>query len=168
MEFKAMLRRVTGAGAAVAAVGAMLMAPVSATAASAPQLQARGTIVNILHASSRVCLSANPDYQVGLAECDGSNAQKWDNFTTGAVGRYRNVAFNACLASDGAKVFLMDRCDTPSSGWTSTSGSPKYIRHGVETTKCLHTNSGSAGKFAYLIDCGEATRWSVLPAETDV
>jgi hypothetical protein len=165
MEFKGIVRKVAGAGAALAAVGAMLIAPVSASAAPDAQLKARGTIVNIKHASSRVCLAANADYQVGLEDCNGLDRQKWDNFTTGAVGRYRNVEFNACLASDGVKVFLMDSCETPSSGWTSTSGSPKYITHGVETTKCLHTNSGSAGKFAYLITCGEATRWSVLKTD---
>jgi ricin-type beta-trefoil lectin protein len=163
MEFKGMLRRIAGAGVALAAVGAMLIAPVSASAAPTPQLKARGTIVNILHASSRNCLSANANGQVGLAECNGLNQQKWDNFTSGGVGRYRNVAFNACLTSDGAQVSIVSDCDTLWSGWTSTSGSPKYIKHAVETAKCLHTNSGSAGKFAYLITCNEATRWSVLP-----
>jgi len=143
MKFTGMLRRVVGAGAALVAVGAMLMAPAAATAAPAAQ-------DNI--------------GEVGLYECNGSAQQKWSNYTTGAVGRFRNLQWDACLASDGAKVFIMKSCDTPSSGWTSTSGSPRYIKHGVESSKCLHTNSGSAGKWAYLINCSEATRWSVLPA----
>lgn len=165
MEFRGIVRRVAGAGVAVAAVGAMLIAPVSATAAPDAQPKARGVIVKILHASSRACLEANNIGEVGLAECNGSNQQKWDNFTSGGVGRYRNVAFNACLAanSDGVVGIVYD-CETLWSGWTSTSGSPKYIKHAVETTKCLHTNSGSPGKWAYLIKCEEATRWSVLAA----
>ena len=165
MKFTGMLRRVVGAGAALVAVGAMLMAPAAATAAPAAQddITAAG-IVNILHASSRNCLEANNIGEVGLYECNGSAQQKWSNYTTGAVGRFRNLQWDACLASDGAKVFIMKSCDTPSSGWTSTSGSPRYIKHGVESSKCLHTNSGSAGKWAYLINCSEATRWSVLPA----
>src|SRR5689334_10865271 len=100
MGFRGMLRRVAGAGAALAAVGAMLIAPVSASAVPDDvQLQARGQIVKILHASSRKCLEANPRGEVGLAECTGLNPQKWDNFTSDGVGRYRNVAFNACLAA---------------------------------------------------------------------
>ncbi|MET9631076.1 hypothetical protein ABZX92_26775 [Lentzea sp. NPDC006480] len=164
MEFRGIVRKVAGVGAALAAAGTMLIAPVSASAASDVQLQARGTIVNIKHASSRNCLAANHLGQVGLAACDGSNDTKWDNFVSGGVGRYRNVAFNACLAADsGGVVGILTDCDTLWSGWTSTSGSPKYIKHAVSTTKCLHTNSGAVEKFAYLITCEEATRWSVLP-----
>ncbi|MFS8104432.1 hypothetical protein LFM09_45730 [Lentzea alba] len=162
MKFKGMLRRVAGVGVAVAAVGSMLIAPASAAPAAQDEVSAAAE-VNILHASTRVCLAGNDKYEVGL-ECNGTAHERWVNFTSKGVGRFRNVEYNACLASDGLKVFLMDRCDTPSSGWTSLPGSPKLLRHAVETTKCLHTNAGTPGRWAYLIDCDQATRWSVLPA----
>ncbi|MFS8104431.1 RICIN domain-containing protein [Lentzea alba] len=144
---------------AVAAVGAMLIAPVPASAA-----QDQGGITKVYriqHEDTRKCLDANSDRKVGLADCDGTSWQDWDNY---APGRFKHLATGLCLASDGAEVFTMP-CGTPSSTWTIPAvapGSPRHIRHGVEATECLHTSSGSPGTFGDLTDCATGTRWYVI------
>lgn len=164
MGFKRMLRRVTGTGAALTVVGAMLIAPVSATAAP-DEIGTSTGWVTIRHASSRLCLTAATSGGAFLLGCDGETDQKWLHFTTaGDIDKFFNEAANACLASDGLKVFLMDDCGTPSSGWLIPGTSPKYVRHAVEKAKCLHTNSGGPEKWGYLNACDLSTRWSILPA----
>lgn len=155
MEFKSMLRRVVGGSAAVAAVGATLMAP--ASAAPAPEGEfGVNALFQIKHPNANNCLD-NGDGDVFLYMCDNADSQQWNNY---APGRFRNDASGLCLASNGVKVFTMD-CGTPSSTWTTTSTNPKLLRHGVKTSKCLTTKSSVAGRFAYMIDCAEATRWVI-------
>ncbi|MDT7782532.1 MAG: hypothetical protein QOF58_951, partial [Pseudonocardiales bacterium] len=164
MEFKSMLRRVAGAGAAIAALGAMLIAPASAstasTASAAPdEVSASSGWVYIRHASSRLCLSAATSGGVFLTDCRGLSGQKWYHFTGESnFDKFANGFDTACLASDGQKVFTMGSCNTPSSRWLIPGTSPKLIRHGVEQTKCLHTNSGGPDKWGYLNSCGDSTR----------
>ncbi|MEV6237265.1 ricin-type beta-trefoil lectin domain protein [Lentzea sp. NPDC051838] len=164
MEFRRLMRRIAGAGAALAAVGTMLIAPASATAAP-DEVSAASGWVTIRHASSRLCLTAAKEGGAFLLGCDGRSDQRWLHFTDGdGVDRFLNDAANACLASNGETVFLMKDCYTPSGGWRIPGTSPKYVRHAVETTKCLHTNSGGPNKWGFVINCDEATRWSFIPA----
>jgi hypothetical protein len=163
MGFKSMLRRVAGAGAAIAALGAMLIAPASAsTASTAPdEVSASSGWVAIRHASSRLCLTAATSGGVFLMDCQGLPAQKWYHFTGESnFDKFANGFDTACLGSNGQEVFTMGSCNTPSSRWLIPGTSPKLIRHGVEQTKCLHTNSGGPNKWGYLANCGDSTRWS--------
>ncbi|KJK45808.1 hypothetical protein UK23_24820 [Lentzea aerocolonigenes] len=161
-----MLRRVASAGAAIAALGAMLIAPASASAAStasaAPDVvSASPGWVYIRHASSRLCLTAVGSGGVQLMDCQDLSAQKWYHFTGESnFDKFMNGFDTACLGSNGQDVFTMGSCNTPSSRWLIPGTSPKLIRHGVEQTKCLHTNSGGPGKWGYLASCGDSTRWS--------
>lgn len=160
MGFKSTSRRAAGVGAAAAAVCAMLIAPSSATAAPAPQGEVGAAAVYyIRHVDlPHNCLTETAEHEVFLLECDNSVDQQWDNYTP---GRFRNVNSKLCLASNGSKVFTM-KCGTPSSTWTTAPTSPKLIRHGVETGKCLTTNTGETWRYGFLVDCGQATRWYTL------
>lgn len=167
MEFKTMLRRIAGAGAALAAVGAMLIAPASASAAPASASAAPDEVsasqgwVYIRHASSRLCLTAATTGGVFLMDCQGRSSQKWYHFTGESnFDKFANGFDTACLGSNGQEVLTMGSCNTPSSRWLIPGTSPKLIRHGVETAKCLHTNSGGPSKWGYLANCGDSTRWS--------
>ena len=112
MGFKSLLRRVAGAGAAIAALGAMLIAPASAsTASTAPdEVSASSGWVAIRHASSRLCLTAATSGGVFLMDCQGLPAQKWYHFTGESnFDKFANGFDTACLGSNGQEVFTMPK-----------------------------------------------------------
>lgn len=158
MGFKRMLRRFAGAAAAVAAVGAMLIAPASAAPAPDGEVGILA-IYNIKHPNTGKCLEATPDLAVRLWDCDDTVEQQWNN---DQLGRFRNGRFapkpGGCLASNGTNVFILE-CGTRSSLWKTSTTNPKLVSLEDEPTKCLHTNSGVAGRFAYLNTCTDSTRW---------
>ncbi|MFS8104434.1 ricin-type beta-trefoil lectin domain protein [Lentzea alba] len=157
MEFKAMLRRAAGGVAAVAASGAMLIAP--ASAAPAPQGEMGVTaLYTIKHPNTGNCLAANLANQVYLAECNDTSSQRWSNDSAGVFRSDLFISPRMCLASNGENVFLLE-CGTDSSQWKTTATNPKLVSLRDEPTKCLHTKSGVVGRFAYMIDCREAARW---------
>jgi hypothetical protein len=83
MELKSMPRRIAGAGAAVTAVGAMLIAP-GVASAEAPY-------INIKHANSpHRCLDANADGDVYTHDCLGNDFQKWHNYSVDGWGKFRH------------------------------------------------------------------------------
>jgi Ricin-type beta-trefoil lectin domain len=164
MEFKGMLRRIAGAGVALAAVGAMLIAPVSATAAPAAQDEVGAAgIINILHASTRRCLDANSAGAVYTHNCNGGNNQKWNNYVVGTSGKFKNVATGECLAAGANSVFTLESCTSNATDWRSTSGSPKWIWN-TPSGKYLHNAGGHGEAVGLKTARADATRWSTLNA----
>ncbi|ANZ42249.1 hypothetical protein BBK82_46280 [Lentzea guizhouensis] len=153
-----MTRRFVGTGAAVAAAATLLLGAASGTAtATTGQQEAAG--INIKHASVRTCLDSNAAGAVYTHNCNGNDYQEWENYTP---GKFRNKATQRCLGSNGNSVFTTANCAAGSTNWTTTSGSPKHIKHAT-TGVCLH-NAGGHGSAVGLAACGSATRWSTLAA----
>ncbi|MEV6442933.1 ricin-type beta-trefoil lectin domain protein [Amycolatopsis sp. NPDC051716] len=165
METRGMARRFAGAGAA-AAFAATLLAGVAtgaqaagaATTDTATQGEFGASAVSrILYASDhRFCVDAWPGDVVQTMFCDGTPTQNWDNYT---AGKFRNVGNGRCLGSDGAVVFTT-ACTSPSTNWTTTSGSPKKFTH-VATGKCMHGYPAAVERVV-VVECSGATRWSTL------
>lgn len=163
MEFRGTIRRLAGAGTAVAAAATLLLGGVSgvATAATGQEgVDAAAAPINILHASTRTCLDSNSAGHVYTLQCNGGRNQQWDNYTP---GKFRNVGTGRCLAgSNGGSAYTTDLCGNAATNWTTTSGSPKKFTH-VLTQFCLHGPGGSP-QAAGLASCASATRWSTLAA----
>ncbi len=158
MEFRGIVRRVVGAGAAGVAVAALLIG--GSGAATANESGAAAAPINILHASARTCMDSNTAGSVYTRICEAGNRnQQWDNYTP---GKFRNVGTGRCLASSGNAVTTLGACSDPRTNWTTTSGSPKHIRN-VQYGICAHNNGGH-GEAVGPAACGSATRWSTLAA----
>ncbi|KOV84970.1 hypothetical protein [Nocardia sp. NRRL S-836] len=163
MEIRGIVRRITGAGAVVAATAAMLLGGVSGAATAntgAGEVTAAVTYLNIKHASARTCLDSNAAGAVYTRVCESGNRnQQWDNST---LGKFKNVATGRCLASTGSAVLTLGACSDTRTNWTTTSGSPKYIKN-VNYGICAHNNGGN-GEAVGPAACASATRWSTLAA----
>lgn len=155
MEFRGMLRRVAGAGAALAAVGTVLLAP-AATAVPADN------IVKILHASTRTCLDSNDQGHVYTLGCPDevpiSQNQKWNNY---APGKFKNLATGKCLAgSNGGSAYTTGDCDNAAVFWHTDGTSPTYIRHDQHPGFCLN-GAGGSPQAVGITSCSSSTRWSI-------
>ncbi|MCG8927384.1 ricin-type beta-trefoil lectin domain protein [Lentzea sp. CC55] len=158
MEFKGMLRRIAGAGMALAVAGAMAIAPASATAAQ--DGVSASTEMRILHASTRACLDSDHLGKVYTLKCNGGLNQRWDNYTS---GKFRNVATNLCLGgarSGGGTLYTFTgECSDPRTTWTTTPGSPRKFRN-AQLGLCMDGPGGSPEGVG-LKDCDAANRWSI-------
>ena len=119
MELRGLPRRVAAAGAALAAAGAMLIAP-GVASAEAPY-------INIKHANSpHRCLDANADGDVYTHDCVGNDFQKWFNYTENGYGKFKHKKTGQCLAGGSSSVFLTT-CTSEVTDWRSDAGQPRYI-----------------------------------------
>lgn len=152
MELKSMLRRVAGAGAAVTAVGAMLIAP-GVASAEAPY-------INIKHANSpHRCLDANADGDVYTHDCIGNDYQKWYNYGVDGWGKFKHKKTGQCLAATTSSVFLTS-CSSEASDWRSDPGQPRYIwnRNG----KYLNNSGGDGEAVGPRTGRTGTSRWLVV------
>jgi hypothetical protein len=158
MELRGIARRLAGAGAVMAFAATLLAGAQAAGADTASQGEVGAASVSrILYASDHsFCVDAWPGDVVNTMLCDGTDTQKWDNYTP---GRFRNVGNGRCLGSDGNVVFTT-ACTSPSANWTTTSGSPKKFTH-VPTGLCMH-GYPIIQQRVVVVPCSLATRWSTL------
>jgi hypothetical protein len=156
MELKGHFIRLTGAGAAIA-FGSTLLVGAATSAQAAPPVYYQVINGN----SSNSCLQAVvPDPKakgnVVLGNCDRSAKQVWT--ITGGI--FRNPASGHCLDGNGADVYMYPCNGGPYQKWTTTSGSPKSIRHDW-STKYLHANGNVRDEVEFRPTIGTASRWVI-------
>ena len=152
MEFRGIMGRVVGAGAAVAAAATLLIAPGVASAA---------TYINIKHANSpHRCLDANASGDVYTADCNGGDNQKWENYASGTSGKFKNKKTGQCLAASSSAVFTTS-CSSNTSDWRSDAGQPRYIWN-TQTGKFLNNSGGHGEAVGPRVGRTGTSRWLVV------
>lgn len=167
MEPKRSLTRLAGVGAAMAFGSTLLVG--AATSAQAEQTQAQAqapqaVLYQVINGNSRnACLQvvdiAHNKGNVTLGTCNGSARQKWEVIDGYFVNKA--VSPHHCLDGNGADVYTFE-CDFDNGfqKWTTTSGSPKSIRHS-QSRKYLHANGNIGENAVFKPSIGTASRWVI-------
>jgi hypothetical protein len=153
MELKGNLIRLAGAGAAIAFGATLLVGGETSAQAATPFYQ----VIN--GNSSNSCLQVNISAGKGnlvLGNCDRSAKQVWT--ITGGV--FRNPASGHCLDGNGADVYTFPCNGGGFQKWTTTSGSPKSIKHN-ESGKYLDANGAVGAEVVFQPTIGTASRWVI-------
>jgi hypothetical protein len=153
MELRGSLIRLAGAGAA-AVFGSALMVGAATSAQAAP---VNYQVIN--GNSSNACLQVNISGGKGdlvLGTCDRSAKQVWQ--ISGGV--FRNPASGQCLDGNGADVYTYPCNGGAYQKWTTTSGSPKSIRH-TQSGKYLDANGQVGAEVVFQPTIGTASRWVI-------
>ncbi|MGW1976248.1 RICIN domain-containing protein [Streptomyces sp. NPDC001889] len=147
-----MFVRLAGTGAAMAFGSALLVgAETSAQAAPVNYQVVNGNSRNAC--LQLVNVSADRKNLV-LATCDRSAKQVWRI----AGGVFSNPASGFCLDGDGADVYAL-RCNGGGyQKWTTTSGSPKSIRHN-QSGRYLHADGEAGDQVVFKPTKATASRW---------
>jgi hypothetical protein len=156
MAFKGMARRINGVGAAVAAAATLLIAPGTAVAGDDVGIAA---VHRITHGGTGRCLDSNSAGSVYTHDCNGTRNQQWDNYAT---GKFRNVATQRCLTSDGSRILTTTNCAAGGTNWATNGTTRTQIRHQT-TGICMHNNGGSSQAVGPA-SCGSATYWTIRSA----
>lgn len=155
MEFRGIIRRVAGAGAAVVFGAALLVG--GATSAQAGPNDFK--IVN--GNSSDACLTVVISGDKGnlyLVRCDGRASQVWHVVN----GVFSNPNSGHCLDGNGADVYTF-RCNGGAyQKWTTTSGTAKSIKH-TQSGKYLHADGDVGNEVVFRSPITSASRWVPLP-----
>lgn len=162
MELKGNLVRLAGTGAAMVFGSTLLVgAAASAQAAQTASVRAPQAVsYQVVNGNnSKACLQVTNAHTgtgtVSLGTCDRSAKQKWE--ISGGV--FKNSATGHCLDGNGANVYTKPCNNGGYQKWTTTSGSPKYIRHTQSKGKYLHAN-GKVGDLAvFKTASGSSSRW---------
>ncbi|WP_434599928.1 RICIN domain-containing protein [Streptomyces sp. A5-4] len=155
MELKGRFIRLAGAGAAIAFGSTLLAgAPASAQAAAPVYYQ-------VINANSRNSCLQVVDVPTGkgnlvLGNCDRSAKQVW----TISGGIFRNPVSGHCLDGNGADVYTFPCNGGGYQQWTTTSGSPKSIKHNW-SGKYLHANGLLGAQVVFQPTIGTASRWVI-------
>ncbi|MEU5180694.1 RICIN domain-containing protein [Streptomyces longwoodensis] len=155
MELKASLTRFAGVGAALACGAALLAGGTAPARAAAVNYQ----VIN--GNSSNSCLQVNISGGKGdlvLGTCDRSAKQVWQ--ISGGV--FRNPASGHCLDANGADVYTFPCNGGAYQKWTTTSGSPKSIRHDWSGTY-LDANGRVGATVGLQPTISTASRWVIDP-----
>lgn len=153
MGLRTHLIRLAGAGAAVACGSTLLVGGATSAQAAAVNYQ----VIN--GNSSNSCLQVNISGGKGnlvLGTCDRSAKQVWQI----AGGVFRNPASGHCLDGNGADVYTYPCNGGAYQKWTTTSGSPKSIRHD-ESGKYLDANGKVGARVVFQPTIGTASRWVI-------
>jgi hypothetical protein len=158
--FRGKIRRVAGAGGAVAFTAGLLVA-------AAPGVQAAEPIYYIRNANnSSVCLTANnttaEKNSVFTTSCVNVATQRWR--ITGGKFTNQSGAKNYCLETEGRTVYTF-RCETSTlQQWTTDSTAKKWIRHNLFDTYCVHSSGATSGReYAQFKLCTQSSRWTFDP-----
>jgi hypothetical protein len=158
MERKGHFTRLAGAGAAIA-FGSTLLDGAATPAQAAPVYYQviNGNSSNSCLQVSGVVLDDPADQgNIVLGNCDRSAKQVWT--ITGGI--FRNPASGHCLDGNGADVYTY-RCNAGGyQKWTTTSGSPKSIKHDW-SGKYLHANGTVGAQVVFQPTIGTASRWVI-------
>ncbi|MEV7867784.1 ricin-type beta-trefoil lectin domain protein [Streptomyces sp. NPDC088124] len=160
MGLKGTFTRFAGAGAALAFGSTLLAgAATSAQAAQTAQAPQAANFQVINGNSSNSCLqvvniSAGKG-NVTLGKCDRSAKQVWQI----SGGFFKNPASGHCLDGNGADVYTFKCNKGKYQKWTTTSGSPKQIKHDW-SGKYLHGN-GKVGSEVVFKPAGQSSRWVI-------
>ncbi|MFJ7059877.1 RICIN domain-containing protein [Streptomyces griseobrunneus] len=153
MELKNSLTRLAGVGAAIAC-GSTLLLGAATSAQSAP------VNYQVINGNSRnSCLQVNISGGKGnlvLGTCDRSAKQVWQ--ISGGV--FRNPASGHCLDGNGADVYTFPCNAGQYQKWTTTSGSPKSIKHN-QSGKYLDANGTVGAQVVFQPTIGTASRWVI-------
>ncbi|WP_405796612.1 RICIN domain-containing protein [Streptomyces sp. NBC_01506] len=162
MELKGKLVRLAGAGAAMAfgstllvGAGTSAQAVETAEAARAPQ----AVNYQVINGNSRnSCLQVvnivDDKGNVTLGKCDRSAKQVWQI----SGGFFKNPGSGHCLDGNGADVYTF-RCNNGGyQKWTTTSGSPKQIKHNW-SREYLDANGSVGAHAVFQPSAGTASRW---------
>nr|WP_052477762.1 ricin-type beta-trefoil lectin domain protein [Kibdelosporangium sp. MJ126-NF4]CEL13817.1 hypothetical protein [Kibdelosporangium sp. MJ126-NF4]CTQ88185.1 hypothetical protein [Kibdelosporangium sp. MJ126-NF4] len=155
MKLKDNLTRLTGAVAAIAFGSTLLVGAASAAQAAAP------VYYQVINGNSRNACLQVMDAQTGegylvLGVCDRSAKQVW----TIINGVFRNPASGHCLDGNGAKVYTKPCNGGGYQQWTTTSDSPKSIKH-EHSDKYLHGTGTVGSQVIFQRTIGEASRWVI-------
>ncbi|MER5351891.1 RICIN domain-containing protein [Kitasatospora sp. NPDC002551] len=151
MELKGNLVRIAGAGAAVALGSTLLVG--GATPAHAV------TYYQVAVYNTNSCLQVNASTVPGnviLGTCDRSAKQVW----TISGGVFTNPASNHCLDGNGADVYTYPCNGGAYQKWTTTSGSPKSIRH-TWSGKYLDASGRAGAEVGFQPTASAAARWVI-------
>jgi hypothetical protein len=156
MGLKGHVIRLAGAGAAITLGSTVLVGAATSAQAATPVYY---QVIN--GNSSNSCLQAvvpdrNAQGNVVLGNCDRSAKQVW----TIAGGIFRNPASGQCLDGNGADVYTLPCNAGDFQKWTTTSGSPKSIRHNW-SGKYLHANGLVGAQVVFQPTIGTASRWVI-------
>ncbi|MFE5096220.1 ricin-type beta-trefoil lectin domain protein [Streptomyces sp. NPDC056638] len=155
MELKGNFIRLAGASAAIA-FGSTLLVGAATSAQAAP---VNYQVIN--GNSSNSCLQVNISGGKGnlvLGNCDRSAKQVWQI----SGGIFRNPASGHCLDGNGADVYTFPCNGGEFQKWTTTSGSPKSIRH-TQSGKYLDANGKAGAQVVFQSTIGTASRWVIDP-----
>jgi len=151
MEFKGIIRKVTGAGVAVGFVATLLVGGAQGAQAATP--------IQIINANTGTCLTLKTidgfKGQVTTATCQaGNQSQIW----VVAGGIIRSPKWGHCLDGNGADVYTYPCTDGNEwQKWTTTSGDKKWIRH-ERSGRYLHS-SGNNNEHVVFKDQVDSCRW---------
>ncbi len=156
MELKGSLIRLAGAGAALA-LGSTVMVGAATSAQAAAVTNYEVINGNSSNACLQVTAKTGEQGIVVLGTCDRSAKQVWQ--IQGGV--FRNPATNGCLDGNGAEVYTLP-CDStdPYQKWTTTSGSPKSIRH-VQSSYYLNGSGVVGSQVNFQPTIGTGSRWVI-------
>lgn len=153
MGLKGNFIRLAAAGAAVA-FGSTLLVGGATSAQAAP---VNYQVIN--GNSSNSCLQVNISGGKGnlvLGTCDRSAKQVWQI----SGGIFRNPASGHCLDGNGADVYTFPCNGGAYQKWTTTSGSPKSIKHN-QSGKYLHASGKVGAEVVFQPTIGTASRWVI-------
>lgn len=155
MELKGHFIRLAGAGAAIAFGSTLLVGGATSAQAAAP------VYYQVINGNSRnSCLQVvgtpTGKGNVVLGNCDRSAKQVWT--ITGGI--FRNPASGHCLDGNGADVYTYPCNGGAYQKWTTTSGSPKSIRHDW-SKKYLHADGIVGHEVVFRPTIGTASRWVI-------
>ncbi|MFF2851932.1 ricin-type beta-trefoil lectin domain protein [Streptomyces sp. NPDC058001] len=153
MELKGNVIRIAGAGAAIAFSSTLLVG----TATSAQAAPVYYQVIN--GNSSNSCLQVNISGGKGnlvLGNCDRSAKQVW----TIIGGIFRNPTSGHCLDGNGADVYTFPCNGGGFQKWTTTSGSPKSIKHN-QSGKYLDANGKVGAEVVFKPTIATASRWVI-------
>ncbi|MFB7914645.1 ricin-type beta-trefoil lectin domain protein [Streptomyces sp. NPDC056061] len=153
MELRGNLVRLAGAGAAIAFTSTLLVGATASAQAAAVNYQ----VIN--GNSSNSCLQVNISGGKGnlvLGNCDRSAKQVWQ--ISGGV--FKNPASGHCLDGNGTDVYTYPCNGGAFQKWTTTSGSPKSIKHN-QSGKYLDANGKVGAQVVFQPTIGTASRWVI-------
>ncbi|MEV7085203.1 ricin-type beta-trefoil lectin domain protein [Streptomyces sp. NPDC093085] len=161
MGLKETFTRLAGASAAIAC-GATLLAGGAASAQAAPAARAPQAVNyqvangNNRNACLQVSNTSGGKGDIVLGTCDRSAKQVWRI----AGGVFSNPASGHCLDGNGADVYTHKCNGGKYQKWSTTSGSPKYIKH-TESGRYLHASGKVGSEVGFQPTTGTSSRWVI-------
>jgi hypothetical protein len=153
VEFKGNLTRLAGAGAALAFGSTLLVGAASSAQATPVYYQVHNA--NNSAACLQVYISGSKG-NIGLGNCDRSAKVVWT--ITGGI--FRNPASGHCLDGNGTDVYTFPCNGGAYQDWTTSSGSPKYIRH-TESGKYLSARGILGEEVGFESTTATTSRWVI-------
>jgi hypothetical protein len=155
MNVKKRPARLAGVAAAIA-FGSTLLVGAATPAQAVPAVYYQVINGNSANSCLQVVDVPTGKGNLVLGNCDRSAKQVW----TIVNGVWTNPASGHCLDGNGADVYTYPCNYGPYQHYTTTSGSPKYIRHS-QSLKYLHANGIVGSHVVYAPTTGTSSRWVI-------